>query len=85
MPSHGYPDLEREAVDRLTAEMRNAGVTVTGGPGIAGDGHYEASVVDTAGNPVEITAESQGRALPENAERCRGQTTVKPCSVLALA
>jgi lactoylglutathione lyase len=46
----------REAVDRLTAEMRNAGVTVTGGPRITGDGYYEAAVIDTEGNLVEITA-----------------------------
>jgi lactoylglutathione lyase len=36
--------------------MRNAGVTVTGGPRITGDGYYEAAVIDTEGNLVEITA-----------------------------
>lgn len=46
----------REAVDRLIGEMRTAGVTVRGGPRITGEGYYEASVVDTEGNLVEITA-----------------------------
>lgn len=45
-----------QAVDGLIAEMRNAGVTVTGGPRITGDGYYEACVIDTEGNLVEITA-----------------------------
>lgn len=45
-----------EAVDRLIAEMRNAGVTVTGGPRITRDKYYEASVIDTEGNLVEKTA-----------------------------
>jgi lactoylglutathione lyase len=45
----------REAVDRLIAEMRKAGVTIAGDPRITGDGHYEASVLDSEGNLVEMT------------------------------
>ncbi len=45
----------REAVDRLTADMLSAGVTVTGGPRLTGDGYYEATILDSEGNLVEIT------------------------------
>jgi lactoylglutathione lyase len=46
----------RDAVDRLVAAMRAAGVAVARGPKVTGDGYYEAVVSDTEGNLVEITA-----------------------------
>lgn len=50
----------REAVERLVAEMKAAGVPIVSGPRVTGDGYYEAVVTDTEGNLVEITAERQG-------------------------
>ena len=49
LSSHG-------AVDRLITEMHKAGVTIAGGPRVTGDGYYEASVIDSEGNLVEIIA-----------------------------
>jgi lactoylglutathione lyase len=46
----------RDAVDRLVAAMRAAGVAIARGPRVTGDGYYEAVVSDTEGNLVEITA-----------------------------
>lgn len=46
----------RAEVDRLTAELREAGVTVVGEPRTTGDGYYESAVLDPDGNHVEITA-----------------------------
>jgi lactoylglutathione lyase len=46
----------RDAVDRLVDAMRAAGVTITRGPRVTGDGYYEAVVNDTEGNLLEITA-----------------------------
>jgi catechol 2,3-dioxygenase-like lactoylglutathione lyase family enzyme/predicted nucleotidyltransferase len=45
----------REAVERLVAEMKAAGVPIVSGPRVTGDGYYEAVVTDTEGNLVEIT------------------------------
>jgi lactoylglutathione lyase len=45
----------REEVDRLTAEMRAAGVAVLDGPRTTGDGYYEAVVADPDGNRLELT------------------------------
>ena len=46
----------REAVDALTARMREAGVPVLSGPRVTGDGYYESVVEDPDGNHVEVTA-----------------------------
>jgi lactoylglutathione lyase len=46
----------RPEADRLTAELRDAGVTVAGMPRTTGDGCYESVVLDPDGNRVEITA-----------------------------
>jgi catechol 2,3-dioxygenase-like lactoylglutathione lyase family enzyme len=46
----------REAVDRLVAEMRAAGVPIVSDARLTGDGFYEAVVTDTEGNLVEITS-----------------------------
>jgi lactoylglutathione lyase len=46
----------RPEVDRLTAEMRQAGVEVVGEPRTTGDGYYESVVLDPDGNRIEITA-----------------------------
>jgi 2-haloacid dehalogenase len=46
----------REAVDRLIQAMEAAGVPIVSRPRVTGDGYYEAVVVDTEGNLLEITA-----------------------------
>jgi lactoylglutathione lyase len=45
----------REAVDSLIVEMEAAGVAIVSGPRVTGDGYYEAVVIDSEGNLVEIT------------------------------
>lgn len=45
----------REAVDRLTEQLREDGFTVAGDPRITGDGYYESVVLDNDGNRIEIT------------------------------
>jgi lactoylglutathione lyase len=35
--------------------MEAAGVHIVRGPRLSGDGYYEASVIDTEGNLIEIT------------------------------
>jgi lactoylglutathione lyase len=46
----------RSEVDRLTAALRAAGVTVVGEPRTTGDGYYESVVLDPDGNRIELTA-----------------------------
>jgi lactoylglutathione lyase len=46
----------RDAVDCLIEEMKAAGVPILSGPRLTGDGYYEAVVIDTEGNLVEITS-----------------------------
>jgi lactoylglutathione lyase len=46
----------RGEVDRLTAEIDAAGLTVESAPRTTGDGYYESVVLDPDGNRVEITA-----------------------------
>ena len=46
----------REDVDRLTADMAEAGVRIIDGPRETGDGYYEAVVLDPEGNRVELLA-----------------------------
>jgi catechol 2,3-dioxygenase-like lactoylglutathione lyase family enzyme/predicted nucleotidyltransferase len=43
------------AVDRLVKAKEAAGVRIVSGPGLTGDGYYEALVTDTEGNLLEIT------------------------------
>ncbi|MDR0928491.1 MAG: VOC family protein [Oscillospiraceae bacterium] len=45
----------REAVDRLTDALREAGVRVQSAPRVTGDGYYESVVCDPDGNLIEIT------------------------------
>lgn len=45
-----------EEVDRLTAELAEAGYQVVSGPRTTGDGYYESCVIGPEGNQVEITA-----------------------------
>ena len=45
----------RNVVDHLVKEMEAAGVHIVSGPRLTGDGYYEASVIDTEGNLIEIT------------------------------
>jgi lactoylglutathione lyase len=45
----------RNVVDHLVKTMEAAGVHIVNGPRLTGDGHYEASVIDTESNLIEIT------------------------------
>jgi len=45
----------REAVDELTARMKNDGYKVVSGPRTTGDGYYESCIVGIEGNRIEIT------------------------------
>jgi lactoylglutathione lyase len=45
----------RNVVDHLVKAMEAAGVQIVSGPRLTGDGYYEASVIDTEGNLIEIT------------------------------
>ncbi len=45
----------REAVDRLTAQLRADGHPVLDGPRTTGDGYYESVVADPDGNRLELT------------------------------
>ena len=44
-----------QAVDSLTARLRQDGYRVVGEPRRTGDGYYESVVLDPDGNRVEIT------------------------------
>ena len=44
-----------EAVDQLTARLKDDGYTVISGPRTTGDGYYESCVVALEGNQIEIT------------------------------
>lgn len=44
-----------EAVDVLTAKLRDDGVLVLSGPRTTGDGYYESLIQDAEGNLIEIT------------------------------
>ncbi len=59
-PMLGYAHLafsvgSREAVDRLTEQLRTDGFMVEGPPRVTGDGYYESIVLDPDGNRIEIT------------------------------
>lgn len=45
----------REAVDALTARLKEDGYPVISGPRITGDGYYESCIVGFEGNLIEIT------------------------------
>jgi lactoylglutathione lyase len=45
----------RNVVDHLVKAMEAAGVHIVSGPRLTGDGYYEASIIDTEGNLIEIT------------------------------
>lgn len=45
----------REAVDALTARLKEDGYAVISGPRITGDGYYESCILDLEGNAIEIT------------------------------
>ena len=45
----------KEAVDTLTATLREDGVLVLSGPRTTGDGYYESLIKDSEGNLIEIT------------------------------
>lgn len=45
----------KEAVDALTARLRDDGYTVISGPRTTGDGYYESCILDLEGNQIELT------------------------------
>lgn len=45
----------REAVDALTARLKQDGYSVISGPRTTGDGYYESCIVGFEGNQIEIT------------------------------
>ncbi|BCY18009.1 hypothetical protein hrd7_18580 [Leptolinea sp. HRD-7] len=45
----------KEAVDQLTARLKQEGYTLLDGPRLTGDGYYESAFLDPDGNRVEIT------------------------------
>ena len=45
----------KEAVDDLTAQMKNDGYEVISGPRTTGDGYYESCIIGIEGNQIEIT------------------------------
>ena len=56
----GYAHLafstgSKEAVDKLTAQMKADGYPVISGPRTTGDGYYESCVLGFEGNVIEIT------------------------------
>jgi 2-haloacid dehalogenase len=56
-PAHIAISLgSREAVDRMVKEMSGEGVRIVSAPRVTGDGYYEATVADSEGNLLEITA-----------------------------
>ena len=60
IPFVGYAHIaisvgSKQAVDDITAALRQAGVPVLDGPRMTGDGYYETIVLDPDGNRVEIT------------------------------
>ena len=45
----------REAVDALTARLRDGGYPTLSGPRVTGDGYYESCILGFEGNLIEIT------------------------------
>ncbi|MBP3622075.1 MAG: VOC family protein [Lachnospiraceae bacterium] len=45
----------REAVDELTAKLKEDGYEVLSEPRVTGDGYYESCIVGIEGNQIEIT------------------------------
>lgn len=45
----------KEAVDKLTTELRDDGYQVVSGPRTTGDGYYESCIIGIEGNQIEIT------------------------------
>ena len=45
----------KEAVDKLTEELKMDGYSVVSGPRTTGDGYYESCIVGIEGNLIEIT------------------------------
>lgn len=45
----------RDAVDKLTARLQQAGFPVLSGPRLTGDGYYESCILGPENNQIEIT------------------------------
>jgi len=45
----------REAVDDMTARLKNDGYRHVNGPRVTGDGYYESVIEDSEGNLLELT------------------------------
>ena len=48
--------VSKEAVDELTAILKQDGYSVISGPRTTGDGYYESCISGIEGNQIEITA-----------------------------
>jgi len=45
----------KDAVDKLTEQLRSDGYIIAGEPRTTGDGYYESVILDPEGNQIEIT------------------------------
>lgn len=59
--SKGYTHLAlsvggKDAVDKLTEQLRLDGYIIESEPRTTGDGYYESVILDPEGNPIEIVA-----------------------------
>lgn len=45
----------KDAVDKLTAELKADGYEIVSGPRTTGDGYYESCIIGIEGNQIEIT------------------------------
>jgi lactoylglutathione lyase len=59
--SKGYTHLAlsvggKDAVDKLTEQLRSDGYIIESEPRTTGDGYYESVILDPEGNPIEIVA-----------------------------
>ncbi len=46
----------KDAVDKLTEQLRSDGYIIESEPRTTGDGYYESVILDPEGNPIEIVA-----------------------------
>ena len=50
-----FSDGSKEAVDELTAKLKEDGYPAISGPRTTGDGYYESCILGPEGNQIEIT------------------------------
>ncbi len=51
---------DRQRVNELTVELRNAGYEILSGPRVTGDGYYESCLLGPENIVIELTASSDG-------------------------